>query len=306
MNGFGLQLIASTFQSCTRYMKRAMRPPCSGPEWPQKSMEKVKTALLLLLTALVALVSGCSHSSETEVSNPGYIGIISIQPPPFLTGPAGALLTNASGYSAVIETQADSLSARPGARTGQLLCRGSKLLFAPDPNEPTGKRGGTGGLLFIWDVAQGKGYVVSEALQGYAPASLGTQVTNVIAHPEQVSPQTVSGHSCAVEQDVVQMSDGATAGFQAWRATDLNGVALRISGVTNSVSILLTLSKARIEMPGADLFLPPDGFTQYSSPEALADELVARKRNLRRKGPVEEIPFTPMNPGVVPGTGGPY
>ena len=221
------------------------------------------------------------------------------QPPAFLTGPMSVLLTNSQSYSARAEWHSDT--AIPGEKpvTGQLLARGSKLFFASDVADPSDKHSQSGGFAFIWDVASHSGYVLSDPLQGDAPVSWQLHPTNFVAQPGPGAPQNFAGHPCQPTTATVQMSDSSSASFQVLRAADLGGVPLRIGA--NSSPMALSLSKVRLEALSADLFMPPDGFTMYGSPEALADELAARQHNFRRKNyegsaPMLEYPGSGTGP----------
>jgi hypothetical protein len=226
------------------------------------------------------LVSGCSHSSESELREIGFVGNFAAEPPTFLTGPMGVLLTNGSGYSAHVTAQNESLGTPQGVNSGQILCRGSKLLFAPASTEPKKKQVGSGGFAFIWDVATGTGYVLSGALQAYAPVSSSVRATNVVRESQSGAPANAS----------VQMSDGTTQNFQC-SAGEMPGVLSRISAIGGQTPLVINLSNIHSELPADDVFTPPDDFSKFSSAEAMADELAARQRNLRRKTPLE---FEPM------------
>jgi len=137
-----------------------------------------------------------------------------------------------------------------------------------------------GGFAFIWDVATGRGYVLSGALQAYAPVSSSVQATNVVR----------ASQSAALANASVQMSDGTTQNFQC-SSGEMAGVPGRISAIGGQMPLVISLSSVHSELPAEDVFAPPDDFSKFSSPEAMADELAARQRNLRRKTPVE---FEPM------------
>jgi hypothetical protein len=236
--------------------------------------------VLWSLFVSVILVSGCSHSSDSELREPGFVGNFAAEPPTFLSGPMGVLLTNGNGYSAHATVQNEALGGGPqGVTSGQLLCRGTKLLFAPASSEPKKKTRG-GGFAFIWDVASGRGYVLSGALQAYAPVSTSVHATNVVRESQ----------GSAVANASVQMNDGTIQNFQC-SPGELAGVPGRISATGGPLPLVVSLSAVRAEVPAEDVFTPPDDFSKYSSPEAMADELAARQRNLRRKAPME---FEPM------------
>lgn len=122
--------------------------------------------------------------------------MITPQPPAFLVGPSAVLLTNGAGFSARVEVQAESSLGSERNFSGQLLGRGAKLLYAPESDESADTHRQPGGYSFIWDVGENQGYVLSEALQGYAPVSSDLRVTNVAIQAGNSPAQRVSGHPC--------------------------------------------------------------------------------------------------------------
>lgn len=243
------------------------------------------------LAGLALLAAGCSHSGDTEDRGRAFTPVFTPLPPPFLTGPMAALLTNRSGYAAQLDAQTEAVSERERSVSGQLLCRGSKLFFAPESSGGSKQKARGGTFNFIWDVANNSGYVLSEALQGYAPVGANSRATNVVASQSQDAPQKVGSYTCASETAAVQLDNGSTVNFKVLRATDLPGCPVRLNAAAPAVPLTVTLSKIRTEPPPAELFTLPDGFTKYSSPEAMSDEIAVRQHNLRRKnvGPMEPL-----------------
>jgi hypothetical protein len=247
----------------------------------------VRCATLVLAAATLA---GC-HSRKGDMPEPGVTKMLAPQAPPFPAGPMGPLLTNSGGFSArlVAEIPLGPGGERPVA--GHLLCLGSKLVFAPEREQVPEKKAPRGGFAFIWDVAQGRGFLVSDALQGYAELTAHSMPTNIIAKP--TSP---AGKGRGTEEVTVQMSDGFNAFFQIQRSSEAHRMPVRLSAANNTEPITVTLSKFRLTPPTPDLFAPPAGFTKYSSPEALVDELAIRHRNMKRK-PEEPALDAPPNEG---------
>jgi hypothetical protein len=204
-------------------------------------------------------------------------------PPQFFTGPVSLLLTNSGGFGAHLEAQGLAVADSERSSKGQLLVRGSKLFYAPDQEETEGGPKQLGGYSFVWDVASNQGYVLSEALQAYAPLSSNLSVTNLSIQATKGATQKISGHQVEAAAVILEKSDGGALQFEVERAVDLRGVPVRVESVTNAMTLTLTLSKIHLETPPADAFAPPEGFTKYASPEAMADELAARQHNLRRK-----------------------
>lgn len=248
--------------------------------------------LLFESLLLVLAVAGCSGSRPEEVSR----ATESPLPPLFMTGAMSVLLTNGSGFTAHVSAAGLTLPGDVAGRvsTGHLLCRGNHLLFLPDPKEAS-KRYARAGLSFVWDASDGRGFVLSEALQGYAPVSATIRPTNLVVRPDTGVTARLNGQECKSESATVEMTDGATMQFQVFRAASLNGLPCRIQTLTNSGFASIELSKVRLESPPENLFAIPEGFTKYGSAEAMMNELFMRQRYLKsgRSGPAgSELPIT--------------
>ena len=244
---------------------------------PQPRLAHTAAVVLSLLT-LSLLIAGCAHTSRTELEAGGAFAPL---PPVFLTGPAGVLLTNVEGFSAHVVMTSNSLEPQQNATSGELLGRGGKLLFAPGPGK-LNKKYSRGGFSFIWDVPAGHGTVLSEALQAYAPVSVSASPTNLISHPAGGASPSLNGQAGEEGEAIVDLANGSRATFRLVRAADLKGFPLHLSSVSNIPPFTLSFSKIRLASPPAELFVPPNGFTKYESPEAMMTELLMRQHNLKR------------------------
>jgi len=237
------------------------------------------------LLLIAALAAGCASSSTKADRSGGFQVMPTPMTPLFLNGPMALLLTNAGGFRAhvVFEGATASQSTRPSA--GELMVRGSKLLFAPEAIKVPKKQPHPEESAFVWDVSENRGYVLNEPMQAYAPISSAREFTNITAGAvsNSASPEKIAGHSCEASEVTVTASDGLATVFRVWRATDLKGLPLRIQCPSGGVPLTLTLSKVRFEAIPNDLFLPPNGFTRYASAEAMMTEMALRRVNLSRK-----------------------
>jgi len=218
-------------------------------------------------------------------------------PPVFLTGPVSLLMTNPGvGYSAWVEMDTNAAKVVRDFTSGQLLCSGSKLLFIPR-YESKKERVRGGGVTFIWDVSEPRGIVMSEALQAWAPYTARVNPTNVVTVESKGSRQKINDYVCEWKDKVVQMNDGSATLFRVWQAADLKNVPVQVSTTTNPAPSMVILSKIRLESLSPELFTAPEGFTKYSSAEAMMDELAVRQGGLKRKSsedlatPEYESPF---------------
>ena len=132
------------------------------------------------LLGLAGIVAGCAHSKDEAEAE--LLRMERARPPAFLKSPAALLLTNTAGFIGRVKVENRPFSTSAGSSVpadkrrvldervaGELLGRGSKIFFVPDETSRR-KRARNGGVSFIWDVTESKGYVLSEALQGFGKA----------------------------------------------------------------------------------------------------------------------------------------
>ena len=233
------------------------------------------------VAVLALLTGGCSHEPRRE-SPAAVVGQEFLpRPPVFLTGPAVMLLTNAGGFTArVVMSSVPAGHLRPVS--GQLVARGSQFFFEPELKSGDPARAGQ--FSFIWDATLNKGYILSEALQGYAPIASAVWFTNLFVQSSPATMGKVEGYRIERSTNVVAASDGTLSRFEVSRARDLGGLAVRIASIENAAPFIITLSQIRLELPPEQVFLPPDGFIRYESEEAMMNELVSRQQSLRHVG----------------------
>src|ERR1019366_6690298 len=87
------------------------------------------------LLLLVALGAGCASSSKKADRAGGFQVMPTPATPLFLNGPMALLLTNADGFRARVVFESAAPSRAVQTLAGQLMVRGSKLLFAPEPTK---------------------------------------------------------------------------------------------------------------------------------------------------------------------------
>ena len=243
------------------------------------------------------LLSGCAHDPRPGEAAASAAGGFAEEPPVFLKGAVAMLLTQVDGFSAHITMTNGASSPTGQGVAAELRGQTGKLALTPARGQAKSNRAG---ISIIWDVAQGRGNVLSEALQGYAPVAVRVTPTNLTSLLVSATQEVINGHPSQQELATVTMSDGSSANFHVWRATDLKRFPVRISDATNSVNFVLNLSNIRLESPPADVFTLPEGFTRYQSPEEMMAELMIRQRNLRHE-PVAVTPVPAYEPRQRPG-----
>ena len=140
---------------------------------------------------------------------------------------------------------------------------------------------------------------MSEPLQGYAPIAVKVRYS-IAPSPAPNGGDVVeriNGHSCRRAEVRVASSDGGTHVFEVWRAEDLRGLPLRIRSLGEATPLTLNLSEVRLEAPGEELLLPPDGFTKYENAEAMLSELMVRQQNSHPRRAPAAGEFSPAGEG---------
>jgi hypothetical protein len=145
---------------------------------------------------------------------------------------------------------------------------------------------------------------MNEALEGYAALESTVRITNVVVSPGPANAPTerIDGQPCRREQAQLWASDGSVQRVEVWRAQELKNTPLRLSVEASAATVVLTLSKVRLEAPAAALFAPPPEFTKYSSADAMLTELMTRQAHVKTKksgfmGDDPDIPDQLRGPG---------
>jgi hypothetical protein len=231
------------------------------------------------------LEAGCSNPlwGGREVARPEEIYVPKV--PLFLNGPVAVLLTNGGGFQARVTMECRGPSNRVEVVSGDLMGQGTTLLFAPGDLREVGKTARDSGMRYLWDVAQNRGYMVSETMQAYALVSSAVHVTNVLTQVRSGEPawQKVDGKRCEAKEVVVLSSDGSALALEVWEGIEVNKFPLWIVA-TNIPFFTLNLSDLVLAPPSPELFYLPEDFAQYPNEEALVSELMIREENLLRHG----------------------
>jgi hypothetical protein len=245
----------------------------------------------LFQTGCMALTAAVLASCSTQPKVYYHAG--DETPPDFLAGRVGLLLTNVDGFSAKLTSSVPQTNGGQRTMSGDLLGRQGSLIYQP-ASAVKGKRARTeGGMFFIWKEADHAGFVLSDPLQAYAPASTTVQPTNVTLNTAGAVEELANGHPCRRIEAVVQSSDGSSARFTIWQAEDAKHFPVRIQSPPGPGEMTLNFSNLHLELPPAELFGPPDGFVKYDSPVALMNELIIRQSALAKRNEVKPVELNP-------------
>jgi hypothetical protein len=178
--------------------------------------------------------------------------------------------------------------------SGELLGRDGRLIFQP-VLDLKGKRARTeGGLFFIWDTTKNSGYVLSEALQGFAPIKIDAPPAGQFAIAREAIKEDINGHPCHQCKATAVLGNGLQEHLTLWQADDAKHFPVRIEADNGAERMTLNFSEIRLEYPPLGLFAPPQGFTAYANSVALMNELIIREASLSKKyqitGEEEPVP----------------
>jgi hypothetical protein len=94
--------------------------------------------------------------------------------------------------------------------------------------------------------------------------------------------EQINGHSCRKTEAAVTLSNGSTARFFVWRASDLKRFPMRIESAGGAPKLTLTFSEVVFKSFENELFQPPAGFTRYPSTDVMTTELVVRTAAMKK------------------------
>jgi hypothetical protein len=202
----------------------------------------------------------------------------------FLSGPVASVLTNLGGFSAHL-TATITANGETRAKSGELLGREGRLLYQPALLIKGKRARAEGGLFFVVNENTHSGYLLSEALQGYAPIHVAADAAGptVNSIPRDGQQEDIDGHPSHRCEVTVPLTNGHSGRLTVWQADDLRHFPLRIDWVRDSDQMTLDFSNIRLEYPQQELFRPPDGFTAYADPVALMNELMIRDASLTKQ-----------------------
>jgi hypothetical protein len=236
-------------------------------------MKRLLRTLLLISAAVV--ISGCASKIPKQVFHAGEEA-----PPDFLSGPAAMLLTNLDGFSASVTMTLPQIGDEGSPVSGDLLAREGRLIFQPVNRVKNKKILIQGGTFFIWDEGKHSGFVLSDPLQAFAPMDSTVNGTNIVWEAGAAVQEEANGHPCRRAPATIQCDDGSSARFMVWQAEDAKRLPVRIQCLSGPRQFTLNLTEIRLDLPSAELFTPPDGFTKYPTPVALMNELILRQTEL--------------------------
>jgi len=231
--------------------------------------------MMLAGSVMACWTCGCQHRDlnagrEAEITLPKLTAL--------MTGPVANLFTNQSGFESECEITLAGTAESQRKISGRIFGLGGQLRLETVPGKAKSRVAGEFGV--IWDATANRGYVLSDALQGYAALKGSAQFTNLLTQTKAGQPDHLEGHPVDHAEVTALGSDGQTLSLQLTRAQDLGNLPLEVRSADGANPFILTLTNVRLIQPANALFLPPDDFTKYENETALVEELTARQHNV--------------------------
>jgi len=124
-------------------------------------------------------------------------------------------------------------------------------------------------------------YVIYPNAQAYvevASADSDSGATNSDAKMEttELGKETVDGHPCVKNKDVITDQQGTKHEFTVWNATDLKNFPIKIEINEQGNDITQSFRNVNFSKPDASLFNPPAGCTKYDSMQEMMQAVVMK------------------------------
>jgi len=256
----------------------------------------VGRVVLVLVAAMLAWTGGCAHTREERARNDAMRTLPTLTA--VITGPAALLLTNTPGFQSAYQLLFDDHGKASTKPTGRLFVRGQKIEVTL--GEVHGKTGSSGAFSVVWDAVAGRGYVSSEALQGYALLGADASYSNAVTQAETGGPQHLDGRLVEKVMAVAAGTNGERLSWELTSDVEHGHLPMQIRSLQGAPNFTLTLTKTQASVPPEELFSRPVEFTKYANEAALLSELETREQEYRGQG-IRRSP----NEGDHPGPGGP-
>ena len=88
--------------------------------------------------------------------------------------------------------------------------------------------------------------------------------------------ETIDGHPCVKNKVVLTQDDGQKIEATTWNATDMKDFPVQIQTQDQGNSSFILFHQVNLDKPEAKLFDPPTGYTEYSNPAELMQNMVKR------------------------------
>lgn len=214
--------------------------------------------------------------------------------PPSFSGDIDKLFGDNQSFTAAIEIQTtDPRSGAPITMPGKLSLDNGKSRFEMNMSEMKGgnlppgaaaqmKAMGLDRIVSISLPGKKASYLIYPGMQSYVENPLadttddtGTNNSNMAA--TAIGKETIDGHDCVKNHVVLTDKNGVKSEYTAWDATDLNNFPVQIESSERGSTVTMIYTDVSLQKPDASVFVVPDGFTKYSSPQEMMQAMIAKK-----------------------------
>jgi hypothetical protein len=124
-------------------------------------------------------------------------------------------------------------------------------------------------------------YLIYPNVQAYVemtsdPTAATTNTDAAIA-VTKLGEETVAGHPCVKNKDVLTDKQGEPHEFTVWNATDLKNFPIKMEMSPNGNTITMSFTDVNFAKPDAALFSPPTGFTRYDNMQTMMQQVMMKK-----------------------------
>lgn len=120
-------------------------------------------------------------------------------------------------------------------------------------------------------------YMIFPGLSAYAAMPIRNQdgtkpADSLKVETTELGKDTVDGHACVKNKNVITDDQGSAHEITTWNATDLNKFPVKMEMNEQGHDITMLYKNIKTSKPDAALFEPPTDYKRYDSPQALMQQ----------------------------------
>ena len=212
---------------------------------------------------------------------------------PHLGGATGKLFGDNQAFSAGLEMQVTDKSGKPMTMPGKISFDTGKSRFEINLADMKGgqmppdaaaqmKAMGMDQVVTIARPDKKVAYLIYPGLQSYAeiqPSKADSAPANSDYKVEttEIGKDTVDGHPCVKNKNVVTDKEGVKHESTVWNATDLKKFPVKIQTTEQSGDVTMLFKNVSLTKPAASLFEPPADFKKYDNVQQLMQQEMMKR-----------------------------
>jgi hypothetical protein len=125
-------------------------------------------------------------------------------------------------------------------------------------------------------------YLIYPNVQSYVEMTsdhpaVATTKEDATIETTKLGDETIAGHPCVKNKDVITDKQGGKQEFTVWNATDLKNFPIQIEMIAQGNTVNMSYTDLNFSKPDAGLFNPPGGFTRYDNMQAMMQQVMMKK-----------------------------